>query len=167
MKKEIIKSSEKLLVTYRVLMVVILVLVLLLVTGSLYAVIRPADAGPLFRIGGKGGSMQASANPGEATAEFSGIGSLRIPVSGSPSVTVILSISFPYPVNDRPFAEEIDSRIGEFRSIAIEYFSALPAEKIIRLDEESAKIEILRHYNSLLRLGQIKTLYFTDFNVID
>ena len=177
MKREIIPPSRKFLIVYRVVVALIIALVLVLVAGSFYAVIRPPDSGPLFRIGGKGnrgpgiqggGSGNRSAGalyPDERTAVFSGIGRLRIPVNGA--ATVILSVSFPYPSNDRPFAEELASRVGEFRSIATGYFSTLPEEKIARLDEEAAKTEILKSYNSLLRLGKIETLYFTDLMVIE
>jgi flagellar basal body-associated protein FliL len=79
----------------------------------------------------------------------------------------MLSISFPYPADDRPFTEELVSRVGEFRSIATGYFASLSLEKIMELDEETAKNEILRDYNVLLRLGKIETLYFSDFMPID
>jgi flagellar basal body-associated protein FliL len=178
MKREDTPPSKRLLIIYRVVVAVILALVLVLAAGSLYALIRSPDSGPLFRIGGNGGGGAATQNggayPGEATAVFAEIGRLRIPVtsgagpSAAPgAATVILSVSFPYPANDRPFFEELESRIGEFRSVAIEYFSGLPAENITRLDEETAKTEILKRYNSLLRLGQIETLYFTDFMLVE
>jgi len=175
MKREIIPPSRRFLIVYRVVVALIIALVLVLVAGSFYAVIRSPDSEPLFRIGGKsnrgtdtqgGGSRGAGAlNPDEKTAVFSGIGRLRIPVAGA--ATVILSVSFPYPANDRSFAEELASRVGEFRSVATGYFSTLPEEKIARLDEEAAKAEILKSYNSMLRLGKIETLYFTDLMVIE
>ena len=161
MKREITPPSKKLLIVYRVEVAVICVLVLVLAAGSLYAFIRAMQ--------GRNSGAASSGRAGGETAMFSGIGRLRIPVTGPAAMpaTVILSVSFPYPANDRPFAEELASRIGDFRSIATGYFSALPAERINRLDEEAAKTEILRRYNALLRLGQIENLYFTDFNVIE
>jgi len=184
MKREIVPPAKKLLVLYRVIIVLILVLVLVLAAGTLYAIIRAPDSGPLFRIGknsGGGADLQDGAqnvqgaqgigSGNEATAVFSDIGRLRIPVAGPAALpgaaTVILSVSFPYPANDRPFSEELASRVGDFRSIATGYFSSLPAERIARLDEKTAKEEILKRYNALLRLGKIETLYFTDFMVIE
>jgi flagellar basal body-associated protein FliL len=35
------------------------------------------------------------------------------------------------------------------------------------MDEGAAKAEILQRYNSLLRLGKIETLYFTDFMLVE
>jgi len=175
MKREITPQSKKILIFYRITVAVIIALVLILALGSLFALTRPPDAGPLFSIGAnrQNGIRNAGAGvsrAGETTAIFTGIGRLRIPVegyAGAPAATVILSVSFPYPTDDRPFAEELASRIGEFRSIAIGYFSSLSANQIARFDEETAKTEILNRYNALLRLGKIETLFFTDLIVIE
>ena len=174
MKREITKTKKSLLIVYRVFLAVIIVLILLLVSGSLFAVIRDSDSGPLFRIGGKNGgtgsrpgSGRYTVNPNrteDSPAVFTGIGSLRIP---SGNATVVLSISFPYPSGDRPFTEELVSRIGDFRSVANVYFSSIPSKNITAFDEEAAKKEILKRYNALLRLGKIETLYFTDFIVLE
>jgi flagellar basal body-associated protein FliL len=156
---------------YRVVVAVILALAVVLISGSLYAVFRSPDSPPLFRIGGSGGdsgeqSGGDAASAGEISV-FSGIGRLRIPLAGEASATIIIAISFPYPANDRAFAEELASRIGDFRSIATEYFSALSPEKANALNESAAKAEILGRYNALLRLGKIETLYFGDLMVIE
>jgi len=155
---------------YRVVVAVILVLAVVLITGSLYAALRSPDSGPLFRIGG-GGNGSGEQGRGEAPAReinvFSGIGRLRIPLAGEPSATLIIAISFPYPADDRAFTEELASRIGDFRSIATEYFAALSPEKATVLNEEAAKAEILKRYNALLRLGKIENLYFGDLMVVD
>jgi len=155
---------------YRVVVALILALVLALVIGSLYAVLRSPNSKPLFRIGGGSGDAQqgrVEAAPAGEVNVFSGIGRLRIPLAGEPSATLIVAISFPYPADDRPFAEELASRIGDFRSIATEYFASLPPEKAASLNEESAKTDILKRYNALLRLGQIQTLYFGDLMLVD
>jgi flagellar basal body-associated protein FliL len=155
------------LIAYRIAVALALVLVLVLVGGSLYAVLRGPDSGPLFRIGGGNGNevLNGQTAP-EALNVFSGIGRLRIPLEGEPSATLIISISFPYPGEDRPFAEELASRIGDFRSIAILYFGSLPPEKTGLIDEAAAKAEILDRYNKLLRLGRIETLFFGDLMVV-
>ncbi|MDR2575063.1 MAG: hypothetical protein LBC52_01315 [Treponema sp.] len=188
MKREIDVPGNKLVIFYRVVVVIMLLLVALLIVGSLYAFLRSRDSGPLFRIGGKGGgSVQDSAALREGVRDddkpynvFSGIGTLRIQNSGkqgSPSeaagqpaaepAVIIISISFPYKAEDRPFTEELASNIGEFRSIATNYFANLPKDKLAKLDEEQAKAEILRQYNAILRLGRIETLYFGDLMVVD
>ena len=166
MKRVINPSSKGLIVAYRIIVALILVLAVVLVTGSLYAAFRSPDSGPLFRIGGGEQRGEVSAPAGPVNV-FNGIGRLRIPLAGESTATIILSISFPYPVDDRPFAEEIASRIGDFRSIASLYFASLSPDKITNLDEAAAKAEILDRYNALLRLGRIETLYFGDLMVVD
>jgi len=96
---------------------------------------------------------------------FSNMGRIRIPLANSSML--ILSIAFPYSAADITFSEELASKIGDFKSIAIDYFSSLPAESLIQLDEESAKQEILKRYNNNLRLGRINALYFTEVTIID
>jgi flagellar basal body-associated protein FliL len=166
MKKVITPTSRGTLILYRVVVALILVLAVVLITGSLYAAFRSPDSGPLFRIGG-GEQGRGETVPARETNVFSGIGRLRIPLAGEPSTTIIIAISFPYPADDRAFTEELASRIGDFRSIATEYFAALSPEKAAALNEDVAKSEILGRYNALLRLGKIETLYFGDLMVVD
>jgi len=153
-------------------MALIIALVLLLIAGSLYALLRPASSEPLFRIGGDAAGGQRSAGSGRSSAGsgevgvFSGLGGFRIPLAGQPPATVILSVSFPYPASDRAFTEELASRISDFRSIVTGYFSALTADSVASLDEDAAKAEILRRCNALLRLGRIETLYFGDLMIV-
>ena len=176
MKREITPLSGRLLIVYRVFVVLVIVLAMVLVAGSLYALFRSPNSGPLFRIG-KTGREQDRNNAGIGTVAasptaalpnvFSGIGRLRVPLAGKPAAAIILSISFPYSADDRPFAEELASRIGDFRFIAMEYFASLPREKVIKLDEGAAKAGILGRYNALLRLGRIETLYFGDLMIVE
>jgi len=167
MKREIV-PGRGMLIIYRVLLVLLLVLAAILIAGTLYGSIRPPASGPLFRIGGGNRNGQ---NHGDETVNiFSDIGRLRIPLTdtaGNQAATVILSISFPYPGEDPLFSEELASRTGEFRSIAVEYFASLPPEQVVKLNEETAKAELLQRYNALLRLGRIETLYFGDLMIIE
>jgi flagellar basal body-associated protein FliL len=167
MKKEYNRPSNKPLIAYRSTMVLFLVLVVLLAVGSLYALLRPPNSGPLFRLGGKTQKTVVGTAIGDATGIFSGIRNLRIPLAVEPAAILVLSISFPYPAEDRPFAEELASHVGEFRSIATDYFSSLTGEKAVNPDEDAAKTEILKRYNAILRLGKIETLYFGDLMIVD
>jgi flagellar basal body-associated protein FliL len=156
-----------------------LALGLLIIGGTLYAVLRGPDSGPLFSFapsgrGGRGGQSgtqnTAQAADGSDTSVFTGIGRLRIPVAGqasAPAATMVLAIAFPYPLRDRPFTEELAAKVGDFRTLAQDYFSALSAEEIRNLNEEKAKTELLRAYNGILRLGRIEALYFSDLMVIE
>ena len=181
MKKEITPKPKKAIVLLRIVLALVAIMVLAIITGSLYAVLRPGDAEPLFRIGAGSGSASGTRRIGPAvatggvnatsasgeTAVFSGIGRLRIPLAGEPQAVLILSVSFPYVAGDRAFAEELASRIGSFRSIVTDYFGSLTASEITSLDEDAALAEILRRYNALLRLGKIETLHFGDLMVIE
>jgi len=177
MKREITPLSGRLLIAYRILVALIIALAVVLITGSLYALFRSPNSGPLFRIGsanaaagGKQGRRSPDTEEVSPTAlpnVFSGIGRLRIPLAGEPAAALVLSISFPYSADDRPFAEELASRIGDFRSLAAEYFTSLPREKAVDLDEEAAKAGILGRYNAMLRLGRIETLYFGDLMIVE
>jgi flagellar basal body-associated protein FliL len=96
---------------------------------------------------------------------FTGIGRMRI--AAGPGATVILSIVFPYPPDDRPFTEELASKVPLFRQIARDYFGALSLDELDSLDEQKAKDEILRGFNSELRLGRIELLYFNDLLILE
>jgi len=191
MKREIDVRGNKMIILYRIIVAILLLLVVLLIAGSLYAFFRSRDSGPLFRIGGAfkeggvkdGGTGRVGQGSGAASDGanpynvFSGIGTLRIqntvPETASsgkaaPSAAVIiLSISFPYKADDRPFTEELASHVGEFRSVAVNYFANLPRDKLVKLDEEQAKADILKLYNAMLRLGKIETLYFGDLMIVE
>jgi flagellar basal body-associated protein FliL len=153
----------------RVLLALILGLGICILAGTIYAVYRdrgvPAAGGAEPGDQGRarpGAAVQDRAAPGE-TAIFTGIGRLRIPVAApGGSGTLVLSIAFPYSLRDRAFAEELASRVGDFRHIAAAYFSSLPAGDLRGPDEEKLKAELLRSYNGILRLGKIETIYFND-----
>lgn len=148
---------------YRVLLGTAAVLALVLLAGTLYALVfRPAGTEPPRRTPENGRVPDAA-----VSGVFTGIGRLRASTAGPEPATVILSVTFPYPQDDKPFMEELASRITNFRNIAREYIAAFSAEELRREDETSIKAEILRRYNLLLRLGQIETLYFNEYLIIE
>jgi flagellar basal body-associated protein FliL len=181
MKRIIDVPGNKMIIFYRIIVVLLLLIFVMLITGSLYGLLRSRDSEPLFRIGGggQGNAVRNDNAPIDGTGAsnvFSGIGMLRIQNTGKSQVSgnaapapavIMISISFPYKADDRPFAEELASNLGKFRSIATDYFENLPRDSLARLDEEQAKAEILRRYNALLRLGRIETLYFSDLMVME
>ena len=150
---------------FRVMVLLAAALAILLIAGTIYAFARSPDADPVFRLGKSAPAGQAGGTAHDDVRVFTGIGRLRIPLSNSS--TLILSIAFPYAPDDRAFSEELAARIGDFRAAASDYFSSLPAEELIHIDEAAAKTEILRRYNTRLRLGRIEALYFSDMLVID
>ena len=154
-------------IVFRVMVLFALFLAGLIIAGTIYAFARSPGSGPLFRTGNSasGGTARDSSAANGGVNIFAGIGRLRIPLAGSS--TLILSIAFPYPADDRAFTEELAAKIGDFRTMASDYFSSLPVEKLVNLDEEAAKTEILRRYNASLRLGKIQALYFNDLMIIE
>jgi flagellar basal body-associated protein FliL len=160
---------------YRIVQALALALAFLLIGGTIFAFLRGRNERPLFTLGaGDRGAPAGPAGTGGAgdsggsrrvSGIFTGIGRLRIPVAGPG--TVILSIAFPYPPEDRAFSEELASRVADFRRVAAEYFGSLDSGELEDLDEEAARTEILRRCNALLRLGKIETLYFYDLMMIE
>jgi flagellar basal body-associated protein FliL len=164
-----------LVVISRVLLILALVLVFVILAGALYAAYRGPNAGPLVELG-----ADKTARPGtgggtadqEETGVFTGIGRLRIPVAAgggedAEKATLILSIAFPYAPQDRAFAEELASRAGDFRRIAVDYFSSCSVEELRNPDEGVLKAELLRRYNAILMLGNIEVLYFNDLLIFE
>jgi len=140
------------------------VLAVFLITGTIYAFVRPVNAPPLFRLGEPQDAVMVPQAQNDDIRVFSGLSRLRIPLSNSS--IMILSVAFPYNASDISFTEELAAKTNDFRDIAAGYFSSLPADKLVMLDEQTAKTEILRSFNSNLRLGRIEALYFSDMLVI-
>ena len=149
----------------RVMALLIVALVVLFIAGTIYAKARSPNTGPLFTLGKPTVTEQAGEAVNDDVRVFSGIGRLRIPLSNSS--TMLLSIAFPYSADDITFTEELAARLGDLKAAASDYFTSLPADKLINIDETAAKTEILRRYNNILRLGRIEALYFSDMLVID
>jgi flagellar basal body-associated protein FliL len=144
----------------RVLTVLALALVLVIAAGTFYALVfRPPGAPPPVSAPGPAPSPDASV--------FTGLGRLRCPTADPDPALVILQASFPWFPGDRPFSEELVSRLRELRSLTAAYFAALKAEDLHRKGEAQVKAELLERYNALLRLGKIETLYFNEYMVLE
>ncbi|MDR0554055.1 MAG: flagellar basal body protein FliL [Treponema sp.] len=160
MKKKI-KGSRTGLVLYRILIGIALLLVLIIAGGTVYAAVFHASSAA-----DETGGDQAQANTTNEDI-FAGIGKIRVLTAGTKSATVILSIAFPYIVEDKVFSEELAARVNDFRNIAVEYFMSFTLEELRRQSEQAIKDELLRRYNSRLRLGQIKRLFFYDYMILE
>jgi flagellar basal body-associated protein FliL len=155
----------------RFLTALLIVLVLVILGGTFYAIIRsPVEGaeGGQGPAGLSGAGEPAGGGAPEGIAVFTGIGRLRIPLSGGDSrATVVLSIVFPYPVEDRPFTEELSGKVPLFRRIAGDYFGSLSPEELGPSNEDRTKAELLRRFNGELRLGSIEVLFFNDFMILE
>jgi flagellar basal body-associated protein FliL len=175
-------SSPGLRIIYSLLLILLFIAGLLFLGGTLYALV--------FLRNGKGAETErppeAALAPAVGEQLFTGIGRIRVSAGDGGSPTIIVDITFPYSAADKPFSEELAARTGDFRTIAVEYFASLSASgsggpgspdhaspdigspnigspDIGSIDENILKEELLSRYNSILRLGKIRTLYFNDF----
>jgi flagellar basal body-associated protein FliL len=155
----------------RFLTALLIILFLVILGGTFYAVIRGPVEGEGGPAGGgtEGSGAEDLGNAGSsgAIAVFTGIGRLRIPLRGGTRATVVLSIVFPYPVGDRPFTEELSGKVSLFRRIAQDYFGSLSPEELGPLNEDKTKAELLKRFNGELQLGTIEVLFFNDFMILE
>jgi len=112
-------------------------------------------------------SSEALSPPSELDGIFTGLGRIRASTSAPETATVILSVAFPYPSTDKAFSSELAARIGDFRGVTMSYFESFSVEELRQKDEAAIKTELLKRFNDLLRLGEISTLYFSDYLIID
>jgi flagellar basal body-associated protein FliL len=164
-----VNPPRPLLILYRSLLILALALGLCILGGTVYV---------MFRGTGAAVPENSAGQEGDAAGEtvFTGIGRLRIPLAplgdagdgasgdsaGEGRAALVISIVFPYSPRDRAFSEELALRVGDFRRIAREYFSSRSVEELRAMDEETMKAGLLGAYNSALRLGKIRVLYFND-----
>ncbi len=97
---------------------------------------------------------------------FSGIGTIRVSTTDAQPGMVIIFVSFIYYPDDVAFSEELALRVKDFRQIIVDYFSLSSVSELRELHEDDIKSELLLRFNSILRLGQIETIYFGDFMII-
>jgi flagellar basal body-associated protein FliL len=97
---------------------------------------------------------------------FTGIGQIRISTLDPQPGLVIISVSFMYDPSDKAFAEELVLRVKELRGIIQNYFCSFSALELQKQADESLKTELLQRFNSILRLGQIEKIYFSDYMII-
>jgi flagellar basal body-associated protein FliL len=162
---------RRLLAFYRVLLAAAFLLLALILGGTLYALVFRGDgqgAAPAGQRTSPAASETAAGTEAAISpqaAVFTGLGRLRIPAAGGG--IVVLSVAFPYYPADRPFSEELASRVRELREITLSYLGSLSAGELTNTGETLIKNELLSRYNAALRLGRIDTLYFNDFMIIE
>jgi flagellar basal body-associated protein FliL len=144
-----------LMILYRCLAVVFVVLALVYLGGTAWALLgRKGEGGHEARTGGE-------------DRVFTGIGRLRLATGDPLPATVVVSVAFLYAPEDRSFSEELASRVGDFRSLTAGYFKSFGAAELKLKDEDRIKADLLERYNAVLRLGKIGVLYFNDFIIIE
>jgi flagellar basal body-associated protein FliL len=155
------EPPRRLLLLSRILLIAAFLLLALILGGTLYALVFRSQTVEVQT------TPAVSAVDSAETAIFTGLGRLRFPAAGPAGGTVVLSVAFPYYPGDRPFSEELASRVRDLREITIAYLGSLNAEELVNTDEAVIKEELLSRYNDILRLGRIEILYFNDFMIIE
>jgi flagellar basal body-associated protein FliL len=151
----------------RILAIIVIILALSLIGGTIHTLMfrdkkeKPENAVVESK------SNETLSSPSELDGIFTGIGRIRASTTAPETATVILSIAFPYLSTDKAFSRELAARIGDFRAAAISYFGSFSVEELRQKDEAAVKTELLKQFNDLLRLGQIATLYFSDYMIIE
>ena len=146
---------------YRSLIVCLIVLVLIIIGGTVYGLffntIPPANnQNTRINVPAEGGQGQT----------FTGIGRIRVSTADPQPGIVVLFVSFIYYPEDKSFTEELALRVRDFRGIITDYIGSFSTAELQGQSEEDIKTELLRRFNAILRLGQIETLYFSDFIVV-
>jgi flagellar basal body-associated protein FliL len=155
--KRIEERPQGLLLLYRILAALVCVMAFILLSGTIYGLVRKAS-GKTRPVSPAQGTQ---ASGGESI--FNGIGTLRISTKDDDPETVILSIAFPYDKSDTAFTEELVSRIQDFKTAAAEYLGSFTSDELHQLDTQTINSELLTRYNAILHLGEIRELYFLDY----
>ncbi|GHV83653.1 hypothetical protein AGMMS50212_09930 [Spirochaetia bacterium] len=143
-----------------------IVLTIALGTAAVFLPTRSAKNTP------KGISTAAQPDiPGAAERIWTGIGTVRAPIGetkgGDPKAIAVISMGFPYDPADKTFQEELALNVGRFREETQKYFSGIDTNKVQLPGEETIKQDLLMRFNAHLRLGRIKSLYFSEFIILD
>ena len=146
---------------YRGLIILFIFFGVAIIGGTIYGVFSHASP---FNAAQKMDDLQRDIS--EEGQTFVGIGKIRVSTIAPNPGMVILFVSFKYFPSDKAFSEELVLRIGDFRGIIVDYIGSFSVAELQKLSEESLKIELLRRFNAILRLGQIEVLYLSDFIII-
>lgn len=152
------KRSRVLSFVYRGLVIFLVFLGIILIGGTIYGV--------FFHTPLVGDNQINSSQNNEKGQTFTGIGTIRVSTNDPQPAMVILFVSFEYYPNDKMFSEELVLRIGDFRRIIVNYIGSFSTVELRKTNEESLKTELLHRFNAILRLGQIESLYFSDFMIV-
>ena len=150
-------SAGSLALVYKFLLILFICLALVFLGGTAFSLFFRQENVPIL--------------PAAGDHTFTGIGLLRLTAADSsgsgPGPVVILSVTFPYDPNDRPFSEELAARVRDFRTIAADYFITISSEDLKKMNEDQIKGALLERFNRILRLGKIETLYFNDYIILE
>ena len=98
---------------------------------------------------------------------YDGLGRIRARTADEKAAVVVVDLAFPYDSSDRQFREELQRKRTDLRTAAGSFFSARRADELRPEHEATVKAALRDTLNSLLSLGAIEELYFSEFRVMD
>ena len=150
------------------LVAIIILLVIVIVTGTLITKLAPKkDASPKELIAqGKAVNLAQPADTSDIA--YFELGTLRISTVNKDEenmlgIGMVLSPWLAYPAQDSVFYEELMRKKGLVKSVFQQYFSERTKEEILSQSEESIISTLLTEVNKKLSLGRVSDIYFTDY----
>ena len=164
----------------RVLLAIIILLVLVIAGGTLYAMLTP-DAARRTAQGARGRANQDAtaliatgkavnlAEPVDTTdIAYYDLGMLRITTVNEDEenmlgVGMVLRPWLAYPAGDSVFYEELARKKNVMKAVCQHYFTERTKDEILSQSEEKITADLINQINASLSLGKISDIYFTDF----
>jgi len=114
-----------------------------------------------------GGSGAATPIPDAGQALFGDLGRLRAKTSGSKPAVIVVAPYISYPAADIAFREELVQKKRLLKKVLLEWFASRTADEIDSIGEAGVKTALIDAMNAQLVMGKIRTLYFSDFTLLD
>jgi flagellar basal body-associated protein FliL len=143
----------------KVLAIVAGVMVLTIIAGTAYGLASGTRARKLAR-------AEAEASAPAGSLVFSGIGTIRAKTKDKAPALVVATVSFPYPADDKAFAEELETKKDALRSAATSFFSRKGAAELGPAYEGATKAALRDSLNEILSLGKVGEIWISDFSVL-
>ena len=101
----------------------------------------------------------------EGYSLFSGISRLRVATKDGVSVVVFPWLS--YTKDDSQFYEELSQKTQRLKDIVTQYFSEHTKSELLSTGENAIKQTLCTQMNQTLSLNKIKTVYFSEYIILD
>lgn len=154
-----------------------LLLIILTATVTVFCVRRTLLPFPKQDVAPAFPQMQNIGSASSSERAYTGVGAVRSITArqtaeveggeGDEGVPVIVTAWFSYPKDDRAFFEELATKSTTIKKTIETYFAEHTKSELTLMGEEAIKKELQDRINSLLTLGQIGTLYFSEYIFLD
>ena len=134
-------------------------LLLAILAGTIYGLATGSRGKKLAR-------AEAEARAPSGSLVFSGIGTIRAKTADKAPALVVATVSFPYPAEDKAFAEELDAKRAALRTAATNFFASKRADELAPAYEGVVKAGLRDSLNAILSLGKVEEIWLADFSVL-